>query len=52
MGPEAAARVLRLLLQLNRQGMTLVMASRNPDLAPAPQKLELVQGRPRPEARP
>jgi cell division transport system ATP-binding protein len=52
MGPEAAARVLRLLLQLNRQGVTLVMASRNPDLAPAPQKLELVRGRPRPEARP
>ena len=52
MGPEAAARVLRLLLQLNRQGVTLVMASRNPDLAPAPQKLELIRGRPQPEARP
>jgi cell division transport system ATP-binding protein len=52
MGPEAAARVLRLLLQLNRQGVTLVMASRNPDLVPAPQKLDLVRGRPRPEARP
>lgn len=51
MGPEAARRVLRLLLQLNRQGATLVLASRNPDLAPAPRRLELVRGRPLPEAR-
>lgn len=45
MGPEAAGRVLRLLLQLNRQGVTLVLASRNPDLAPAPRRLELAAGR-------
>lgn len=51
MGPEAARRVLRLLLQLNRQGATLVMASRNPDLVPAPRRLELVRGRPLPESR-
>jgi cell division transport system ATP-binding protein len=51
MGPEAARRVLRLLLQLNRQGATLIMASRNPDLAPAPRRLELVRGRALPETR-
>lgn len=51
MGPEAAGRVLRLLLQLNRQGVTLVLASRNPDLAPAPRRLELVGGRTLPETR-
>lgn len=50
MGPEAAGRVLRLLLQLNRQGVTLVLASRNPDLAPARRRLELVAGRALPEA--
>jgi len=46
MGPDAARRVLRLLLQLNRQGATLVVASRNPDLVPAPRRLELARGRP------
>ena len=51
MGPEAAGRVLRLLLQLNRQGVTLVRASRNPDLAPASRRLELVGGRALPEIR-
>jgi cell division transport system ATP-binding protein len=51
MGPEAAGRVLRLLLQLNRQGVTLVLASRNPDLAPASRRLELVGGRALPERR-
>lgn len=51
MGPEAAGRVLRLLLQLNRQGVTLVLASRNPELAPAPRRLELVAGRALPETR-
>ncbi|MCA3711640.1 MAG: ATP-binding cassette domain-containing protein [Phenylobacterium sp.] len=50
MGPEAAGRVLRLLLQLNRQGVTLVVASRNPDLAPARRRLALVGGRILPEA--
>lgn len=48
MGPDAARRVLRLLLQLNRQGAALVIASRNPDLVPAPRSLELVRGRPAP----
>lgn len=51
MGPEAAGRVLKLLLQLNRQGVTLVLASRNPDLVPARQRMELVRGRPQPEGR-
>lgn len=46
MGPDAARRVLRLLLQLNRQGATLVIASRNPDLVPAQRRMELAAGRP------
>lgn len=46
MGADAARRVLRLLLQLNRQGVSLVIASRNPDLVPAPMSLELAAGRP------
>lgn len=45
MEPETAARVLRLLLQLNRQGVTLVMASRNPDLAPATRRIAMAGGR-------
>lgn len=45
MGPDAARRVLRLLLQLNRQGATLVMSSRDPELAPAPRRLSLAAGR-------
>ena len=52
MGPDTARRVLRLLLGLNRQGATLVIASRNPDLAPAHRRLELVRGRPAPGTTP
>ncbi|MFM8821308.1 MAG: ATP-binding cassette domain-containing protein [Phenylobacterium sp.] len=44
LGPDAARRVLRLLLQLNRQGVTLMLASRNADLAPASRKLRLLAG--------
>lgn len=50
MEPDSARRVLRLLLQLNRQGATLVIASRNPDLAPASRRLRLSGGRAVPEA--